>query len=157
MSESRIRDSLERQALLGDLAHPHRELLVASATLRTVGANEVLFRYGDPARHFYLLCSGRVTLEVPAIQGPNLEIQNLGAGEILGWSWLIAPYTWSFQARVEEEVELIEFDGEAIRERCDVDHDFGYAILSRFASLMSQRLEAARLEMMRQWDPPGFA
>lgn len=119
--------------------------------------NIVLFRYGEPAEHFYLICRGRVTVEVPAISGPSLELQNLGPGEILGWSWLIPPYRWSFQARTVEPAELIEFDGAAVRARCESDPRFGYALLKRFSALMSERLNLAREKMIEEWNPPGFA
>ena len=154
---SRMREAISRQKLLSTLKEPYIEFLVDSGTERTLAADEPLFRLGDPAAHFYLLYSGTVILEVPAIQGPNLVIQKLGAEQVLGWSWLIPPYQWSFQARAGEDAEYIEFDGQRVRERCEQDPDFGYAILLRFASLMSERLEAARMEMMRQWNPPGFA
>lgn len=157
MEASLVREHVRRQSLLGDLPSPVLEELVTVATPQTHETDTILFRYSDAARCFYLLTSGRVVMEVPAIQGPNLEIQEVGAGELMGWSWLIAPYKWSFQARVKETTEVIAFDGERIRARCEADHDFGYAILSRFTSLMSQRLEAARREVMRQWNPPGFA
>lgn len=157
MEASRIREHIQNQSLLGGLPSSVIDELVDAATAQTHDTGTILFRYGDAASSFYVLTSGRVVMEVPAIQGPNLELHEIGPGELLGWSWLIAPYKWSFQARVRETSELIAFDGERIRARCEADHEFGYAILSRFTSLMSQRLEAARCEMMRQWNPPGFA
>ena len=98
-----------------------------------------------------------MTVEVPAIEGPSLEIQSLGPDEVLGWSWLIPPYSWSFQARACETTDILEFDGKAVRDRCEQDPGFGYAVLKRFSSLMSDRLEAARRKMMDEWNPPGFA
>ena len=131
--------------------------LAEHATWRTVPADGILFEHGDRARSFFLLSEGAVVIEVPAITGPSLEVQKLGAGEVLGWSWLIPPYRWSFQARAESKTVLVEINGEAVREQCEHDPAFGYRLLKRFSSLMSERLEAARLKMMDEWNPPGFA
>ncbi len=98
-----------------------------------------------------------MSIEIAAIEGPPLELQRLEPGAVLGWSWLIPPYRWSFQARAEEPGKALEFDGEAVLERCESNPAFGYQVLKRFSSLMSQRLEYARRKMMDEWDPPGFA
>lgn len=117
----------------------------------------VLFEHGQPADRFYLIRSGRITVGVPAIEGPSLEVQTLGSGEVLGWSWLIPPYRWNFRGRVIDAAQVVEFDGRIILERCESDPAFGYPLMKRFAALMSERLEAARRKMMDQWNPAGFA
>lgn len=157
MSTDSISDQLARNDFFAGLGPDVNEFLARHAERRHLGRDKVLFRHGDPARSFFLLCDGRITIEVPAISGPSLEVQNLGAGQILGWSWLIPPYQWSFQARAAEPTEVIEFDGEAVRVRCEQDPSFGYAVLKGFSALMSERLEAARQKMMEEWNPPGFA
>lgn len=122
-----------------------------------VGADTSLFRHGNRADRFYLLRAGCICVEVAAISGPPLSLQRLTPGDILGWSWLIAPYRWHFQARALEDSEVIEFNGDAILKRCETDPKFGYELLKRFSGLMSSRLAAAREKMMDEWRPPGFA
>ena len=124
---------------------------------RKAARGEVLFQQGKSADRFYLVKSGQVSVQVPALVGPPLELQVLGADQMLGWSWLIPPYRWNFLARVVEDAELYEFDGAAILKRCEEDTQFGYELFKRFTALMSERLEAARQKMMDQWNPPGFA
>lgn len=152
-----IEKLLHEQAFFSGMAADSLRLLADCASERRVEQNEVLFHHGEPADRFYLLRSGRISVEIPAIMGPSLEIQRLGAGQILGWSWLIPPYRWSFQARAEEPTELLEFDGKAILSRCEQDPKLGYELLKRFSALMSERLDAARRKMMDEWNPPGFA
>jgi CRP-like cAMP-binding protein len=133
------------------------ERLAAHANARKLAAGEMLFHYGERADRFYLIEHGNVAVEVAAITGPALVLQELGPGAALGWSWLIAPHTWSFQARAKTAVELLEFDGSGIRALCEEDPRFGYEVLKRFAALMSERLHFARRKMMESWNPPGFA
>ena len=75
-------------------------------------------------------------MEIPAVYGPSMEIQNLGEGEVLGWSWFIEPYDWDFQARTEEDTELLEFDGDGVLQHCEDNASFGYEVLKRFTRLM---------------------
>lgn len=157
MSTSDIEGLLAEQDFFSGLGPESIAFLASCASHRRVERGDTLFRHGEDARRFFLLTSGRVSVEVPAIEGPRLEVQSLGPGQVAGWSWLIPPYKWSFQARALEEAEVIEFDGERVRARCEQDPAFGYAMMKRFSALMSERLEAARTRMMEEWNPPGFA
>jgi CRP-like cAMP-binding protein len=118
---------------------------------------QILFRQGENADRFYVVLNGRISIQMPAIMGPSLEIQALGKDQVLGWSWLISPYKWNFQAMIEEDSELLMFDGNVILARCEQEPKFGYELLKKFAELMSVRLDAARKKMMDEWNPAGFA
>src|SRR5687767_4943194 len=60
---------------------------------------ERVFEHHTRAEEFYIVQKGKVTVEIPAIAGEPLVIQTLGDGSLLGWSWMIPPYQWSFDAR----------------------------------------------------------
>lgn len=151
MSTSSIAGYLSGLDLFKGLDPEYVEFLAENARERNLAENEVLFRYGERAGHFHVVVSGEVVLEVAAIEGPPLELQHVGPGSVLGWSWLIAPFRWNFQARAEAPCELYEFDGETILQRCEKDAAFGYAILKRFSALASERLAFARQRMMDEW------
>ncbi|MEE9597084.1 MAG: cyclic nucleotide-binding domain-containing protein [Acidiferrobacterales bacterium] len=157
MSNQSIEDYLSSHVFFSELDDSFMKFLSDSATELKIKKGDVLFQQGERADKFYLLRNGHVSVQVPALMGPTLEIQALGEDQILGWSWLIPPYRWNFQARALEDSELLEFDGSAILARCEEDPKFGYALLKRFAALMSDRLDAARQKMMDEWNPPGFA
>jgi CRP/FNR family cyclic AMP-dependent transcriptional regulator len=152
-----IEEYLSSQEFFSGLSQESIGFLASCASEQVIESGEVLFRQSDRAHHFYLIRNGTISIEVPAITGPTLKVQSLGAGQILGWSWLIPPYKWNFQARAEEQTSLFAFDGDAVLARCEEEPQFGYALLKRFASLMAERLEVARRKMMDQWNPPGFA
>jgi CRP-like cAMP-binding protein len=156
MANPTIERILAESEFFSGLAPKNMGLLAEHAQPRRLVAGEVLFRYGDKAQHFYLIIDGTVSVEVAAIEGPALELQNLGPGAVLGWSWLIGRYAWSFQARAMTATNVIEFDGLAILARCDEDPRFGYELLKRFSALMSERLNFARQKMMEAWRPAGF-
>lgn len=157
MSKQSIEDYLNGHAFFKGLGDSSIKFLADCASEQQLKQGEVLFKQGSKADKFYLLRSGEIAIQVPALMGPMLEIQSLGEDKVLGWSWLIAPYRWHFLARAVEDSEILEFDGSAILERCENDPRFGYELLKRFAALMSERLDAARQKMMDEWNPPGFA
>lgn len=157
MTDRRIFDVIADNPFFAGLSREDVEFLAGKAELRHSSRDSVLFRYGDRADRFYVVVSGKVSVEVAALEGPPLELQALDAGAVLGWSWLIPPYKWSFQARADEDTEVLEFDGRAIRARCEADPRFGYELIKRFSGLMSERLHFAREKMMEAWRPSGFA
>jgi CRP-like cAMP-binding protein len=157
MAASTISAQVAASSLLAGLAPDIIAFLVAHARVRRLEDNEVVFHYGERANRFYLVTKGRVSVEVAAIEGPSLRLQELAPGAVLGWSWLIPPNRWSFQARATTAAEVIEFDGDAVLAQCETNPAFGYALLKRFSALMSERLQRARERMVEEWRPEGFA
>ena len=111
-------------------------------------AGQRIFGQGEDADLFYLLRAGRVTLEVhdPAL-GVRV-VQTLEPGEVLGWSWLFAPYRWAWTARAVETSRALAMDGRCLRRKFDEDPALGYAFMQRVGRALSERLHAARLQML---------
>lgn len=157
MSKDELVNYLQSHTIFSDLAPAHIEVLASHATVKAFAAGERLFRQQDPAEHFFILKTGAIKVEVPSINGPALEVQTLGADDVLGWSWLIPPYRWTFEAKAQSDSTVLVFDGKSLLQQCEKDCDFGYALMKRFTGLMSQRLHAARQKMMDSWAPAGWA
>lgn len=156
-TSKKIEELLSRTPFFAGLDPEYVAYLARHSSPRTLAVDTVLFVFGDDACDFYLVTKGQVCVEVAAIEGPALELQRLGPGAVLGWSWLFAPYKWTFQARATEPAEVLEFDGARILARSERDPAFGYQVIKRFSALMSERLNFARQKMMEEWSPAGFA
>jgi len=63
--------------------------------------------------------------EVGGFRSSAVQIQTIGTGDVLGWSWLFPPYYWHFDARAITPVKAIFFYGTALREEGERDNDFG--------------------------------
>ena len=157
MSNQSIIEYLSAHEFFSELSEDVLKFLSECASTRTIKKGQILFRQDERADKFFVVRNGRISIQIPALMGPTLEIQTLGKDQILGWSWLISPYQWNFQAKTEEDSELLEFDGTAILARCEQEPKFGYELLKMFAGLMSERLDAVRQKMMDEWNPVGFA
>ncbi|MGD8340018.1 MAG: cyclic nucleotide-binding domain-containing protein [Gammaproteobacteria bacterium] len=157
MPDQNIRQKIADSKLFSGLSAEALDFLAEHAEHRHLGEGKVLFHQGDRATQFFLMLDGHLSLEIPAIEGPVLELQDIGPGRVAGWSWLIPPNRWHFQARARTEIDYLEFDGEAILAHCEAEPKFGYELVRRFSALMSERLDFARQKMMAEWKPIGFA
>jgi CRP/FNR family cyclic AMP-dependent transcriptional regulator len=107
-----------------------------------------LFREGEPADEFFLIRHGRVALEIMAPGRGPLRFLTVNAGEIVGESWLVAPYRWIFDAQALELTRALSIDARCLREKCEDDHDLGYEMMKRFMAMLVERLQAAQLQML---------
>jgi CRP/FNR family cyclic AMP-dependent transcriptional regulator len=109
---------------------------------------QTILREGDLANRFYLMESGKVVLESGEGFGEPVIIETIGAGDLLGWSWMFPPYTWHFTARAAEPTRAIFFYGTILREYCERDHSLGYELFKRITPIVMKRLQAARRKML---------
>jgi CRP/FNR family transcriptional regulator, cyclic AMP receptor protein len=130
----------------------HLQLVVGCASNVRFDAGKFILREGEEANEFYLLRHGKVGLEVYAPERGPITIQTLGEGDILGWSWLVPPYRWKFDARVIELARAIALDGKCLREKSESDYQLGYELLKRFSQVMVEHLQAARLQLLNVYD-----
>ena len=112
-----------------------------------VAAGTMLMREGEPAERLWLIRRGMVALELYVPGREPLVIETLETGDVVGWSWLFPPYRWALEGRAHGECHLITFDGLCLRDKCQADHDLGFALMSRFAADMVDRLQATRLQL----------
>jgi CRP-like cAMP-binding protein len=129
------------------LEEPYLQLLVGCASNVRFNAGEVIFREGEQANKFYLIRQGKVAVEMFAPSRGPIILQTLGEGEVLGWSWLVAPYKWRFDGRAVELTRAIALDGECLRGKCEEDHDLGYELMKRVSLVMEKLVQATRLQL----------
>ena len=146
-----IRGYLEQHPFFSGLPLELIDIIVPHAQEIAVSTQTKVFRQDTDAEFFYVVLAGEVQIEVPSLVGEPAIIQKLGPGKILGWSWLIPPHRWHFDARATAPTRLLQLDGKALRETCRQDTRLGYPLLERAAVLMMERLEAARRQVMETY------
>jgi CRP/FNR family cyclic AMP-dependent transcriptional regulator len=132
--------------LLG-MSEQHVRLLADCALKSHFAAGQVIFREGEMANRFYLIEGGKISLESSTL-GEPVRIEEIGGGDLLGWSWLFPPYAWHFTARALEETDAIFFYGTILREYCEKDHSLGFELFKRMSVVMLRRLQAARQRLL---------
>ncbi len=146
----------DRAKLEADVAaHPfligmseHHIRLLADCAMRShFEAGHIIFREGETANRFYLIEHGKVVLESSTL-GEPIRIEEIGDGDLLGWSWLFPPYAWHFTARAVVHTTAIFFYGTVLREYSEKDHSLGFELFKRMSAVMLRRLQAARQKLL---------
>jgi CRP-like cAMP-binding protein len=135
-------------SLFAGLPPRYLESLSHAARVESFDPQEPIFHEGDAANEFYLIHRGNVTIEVFLPERGAVTIQTVGNGDVLGWSWLIEPYQWHFDAHATTRTEVVAFDATSVREGFKADAEFGYLMMKRFVPIIVQRLQATRLQLL---------
>jgi CRP-like cAMP-binding protein len=142
---------LTKQSFFKGLTKPQLELLSVNAMEVAFPAGKIIFNEGEKANHFYVILKGEVSLESAAKKkgGRPTHIQTIKAGDVLGWSWLMAPYKWRFDARAVKPTNAIIFFGTNLREQCESDPRLGYELMKRVTKVVITRLQASRHQSLQ--------
>jgi CRP/FNR family transcriptional regulator, cyclic AMP receptor protein len=120
----------------------------AHATAREYAAGELLFREGEAAEAFHLIFEGKVALEIAAADRERLTIQTVGPRDVVGWSWLVPPNRWRFDARALKATQTLAVESGALLAAFDARPEDGYAFLRRLVPVIGERLEMARIQIV---------
>ncbi len=115
---------------------------------RTLDPDAILFREGTPARAFYLVRDGKIALELHSPGGPPLTIQTVGPREVIGWSWLVPPHRWRFDARALKATRLFAIEAGPLRAAIDAEPLQGLRLLRQLLPVLAERLEMARVQVL---------
>jgi CRP/FNR family transcriptional regulator, cyclic AMP receptor protein len=148
-----IAERLTHHPFFAGLPAESIDLIVGCASNVRFRPGERLFREGDPAETFYVVRGGRVALEMRAPTG-SAVLDTVEADEVVGWSWLVPPYRWTFDGRAVDDVHAVRFDGACLRGKCEADPVLGYALLTRVVGVMSARLHSARVRLLDLYGRP---
>ncbi len=128
------------------------DFLSGLVTTEMFAARELVFHAGDAAEKFYLITEGAVAVEIFVPERGPVTIQTVNEGDVLGWSWLVDPYLWNFDAQATMPTATTAFDAAALRERFDEDKKLGYTMIKRFFPIVMQRMQATRLQVLDVYD-----
>lgn len=139
---------IEEHPFFAGLTQEQSRIISGCASNHRFEAGQYLFHEGEPADEFYLIRHGRVALEIAAPGRPPVVFATIGEREVVGASWLAAPYRWVFDARAVEMTRAIGIDAACLRGKCDADTALGYEMMKRFLPVLVKRLNATRLQLL---------
>jgi CRP-like cAMP-binding protein len=96
---------------------------------------------GRHADAFYLIQVGAVEIRVSNVGSSSEVIQKLGPGDVVGWSWMLHPHEWQFDALVVERTTGLRFSGDWLRDLCERNHDIGYCLAKQLLRVVNGRLK----------------
>ncbi len=147
MTKETLLALLHKHPFVDEFREEHIDRLAELASEVHFEQNRIIFREGDDIHDFYLVVSGRVALEMEA---PDhlICVHTLGPGDELGWSSILMGRGKHFQARALQASDALAFDGVALLAACREDPAFGFALMYRMLGVVSERLQATRLQLI---------
>ncbi len=143
-----VESMLAEHPFVEGLSPAHLEILKSGAAIARFDEGEFIFREHETARHFYLIVEGCVALKIHVPQTGPIPIQTLAPGQALGWSWLVPPYKWHFDARAFTPVKALTFDAATLRRAFEETPELGYQMFLRINRALAERLQATRLQLL---------
>ncbi|MCX4966110.1 cyclic nucleotide-binding domain-containing protein [Streptomyces sp. NBC_00654] len=134
--------------LASELSVDHRDRLMQCARRVDFPEGTRLFEEDGLAERFWFIRTGTVTLDIRVPGRRPTVIDTVNAGELLGWSWLFAPYHWHFGAEAMTRVRAYEFDAATVRMMMDADPRLGSALGHVVGQVLAQRLVSARVRLL---------
>lgn len=148
MEADKVRLFLADHPFAHGLSTLQQETILRDAQTLKFPAGSYLFQAGEHAGKFYIIRTGRVELQTRCPDRGVLTIEDLGPKSMLGWSWLVPPHEWQFDARTIEPTDLIVFEADRLRGLITQDHELGYEMVSRFLGVVVNRLQATRAQLV---------
>ncbi|MBZ5608473.1 MAG: cyclic nucleotide-binding domain-containing protein [Acidobacteriia bacterium] len=143
------------QDVLKAFGPQHLERLAELAEEVEFHRDQIIFREGDRHGLFYLILDGGVGLEIMTARHA-VTLQTLHAGDAMAWSSLLNESGGAhFQARALTPTRALAFDGAKLRQTCDADPAFGYRMMRALLSLVTERLDVTRMQLLDMYATPG--
>jgi len=150
-----LHDSLASHKFFTDLSSDHIDFLVSCAKNVIVEPGDFVFKEGSTAESLYLVRDGNLAIEVSAPGPGELVLATIGAGEMLGWSWLLPPHTHKTDCRAIEQTRLLALDAKCLRDKLAEDHALGYQVLGHVVETLARRLSSTRLQLLDLYSNNG--
>lgn len=136
--------ALAESPFFSGLPEAYLAQLAEMSSIVELSRAEELFHEYDKVQGVYLVVSGKVSLVVCIDHAGCRQIDELGAGEIIGWSPLVGRARLFDTVRAVEPTKLLAFPAEKLRVLCADDAEFGREFMERTAHVLAQRLAMTR-------------
>ena len=144
--------ALKQHPFLQHFGPVYIELLAGLAREVRFEKDEIIFQEGFVSQEFCLVTGGMIAIEI-VNPGHTFRVQTLNGGDEFGWSALLDGHGTLFQSRALEASTAIAFDTHRLKAACVSNTDFGFALMQRMLGVVSERLQATRLQLLDMCSP----
>lgn len=146
---------LKNLAIFSELSPRALSSLEKLVHIRNYKAHEIIFEEGDPGSGMYMIRSGSVQIFALDQHAAEDELARLTPGDFFGETTLTAPAPRSASARTMEATELVGLFRADILELAERKPAVSSSILLGLTRVVSERLQAASLEIRRLRNQSG--
>lgn len=147
------------------------EAIAQKGEILEFNLEEVIFRFGEPAKHLYGVLEGEVNLSVvfkdkvlktdieyeEAIQASLVEeeksivVDTVLPGQVFGWASLVGPGKRTVSAHCAEASRVISLPAVELRKMFEADNALGYVIMKKMGDIISKRLKKRTEKLIETW------
>lgn len=149
LDEDSLANFLKHLPIFSELSPRELSILEDVVHVRSYKANETIFEEGDPGSGMYMIRSGVVKIYAKGQNGTENELARLSPGDFFGETTLTAPAPRSASARAQETTELVGLFRADNLELAEKYPSVSSNILLGLTRVVSERLQAASLEIRR--------
>jgi CRP/FNR family transcriptional regulator, cyclic AMP receptor protein len=143
-------DELKCCGLFADLNDRELEEVAKLATVEKRGAGARIIAEGTAAGALYLLQSGKVAVRMSSRDGHEVLIDELGPGDIFGWSAVLDDQMFKAAIWALEDCTIVVMDGDRLKKLFDANNHIGYRAVRMIAGITANRLEKLRSRLVDQ-------
>jgi len=136
--------------IFGELNERELEEVAKLATVEKRGAGSRVIAERGKASMLYLVKEGKVAIRMTSRDGHEVTIDELGPGELFGWSAVLDHPMFTAAVWTLEDSTFILFDGQQLRRLFEVNNHIGYRVMKSIADVISSRLENLRARLVDQ-------
>lgn len=149
LDEESLAYFLKNLPIFSELSPRALSVLEDLVHVRSYKAHETIFEEGDPGSGMYMIRNGSVEIYAKDDNGVDDELARLTTGDFFGETTLTAPAPRSAFARTLEATELVGLFRADILELNERKPSISSSILLGLTRVVSERLQAASLEIRR--------
>jgi CRP/FNR family transcriptional regulator len=143
-------DELRCCNIFDELNDRELEEVAKLGTVEKRGAGLRIISEGTNAGALYLLKEGRVAVRMSSRDGNEVLIDELGPGNVFGWSAVLDDQMFKAAIWVVEDATIIVLDGEKLRQLFEANNHIGYRVVRMIAGVTADRLEKLRARLVDQ-------
>lgn len=135
-------EQLREFKIFEELNDRELEQIAKIAKTEHLGPGAHLTEVGTVASSLYLIKEGKVTIFARGPKGKEVPVDEVGPGNVVGWSTLTGPYLYTATTITAERSTLIVLNGNKLRQVFEVNNHIGYRVLKGIGSVVAQRIAA---------------
>ena len=130
---------LERNEVFQFLRPEQVMAISDAAKVMEYRSGDTVYEMGEPARYFYVVLDGQVSLRLPGGSGVSIQVDELTRGAMFGSCVCFDLVDYSVSAQCTSESRLLRLDAATLKELMDQDLVMGYAIQTQISRLYFKR------------------
>lgn len=135
------------EGMFGSVSARGQQHMAESAEILNVPTGGLVFSEGEHADALYVVLAGTIQLRVNQRER-DLAAASVGPGELLGWSWLVPPHRWDFDAAAPSGAQLARIPVEVALSVMQDDPADAAALGAAVLTVVSRRLRDTRIQLL---------